>query len=63
MLAFIVETTKPPAYPFIIKNVKEHGQTQIHGTAQIASSIPRSSNQSHTSAIPQDNHCCGEAGI
>jgi hypothetical protein len=23
MLAFIVETTKPPAYPFIIKTVKE----------------------------------------
>lgn len=27
MLAFIVETTKPPAYPFIIINVKERSQT------------------------------------
>lgn len=26
MLAFIVETTKPPAYPFIIKTVKERSQ-------------------------------------
>ena len=26
MLAFIVETTKPPAYPFIIKTVKERSE-------------------------------------
>ena len=49
MLAFIVETTKPPAYPFIIINVKERDpQTQNTPiSSNFAEPIDRVSSGSH----------------